>query len=314
LSSILEKIKTLVINKWIRYGEKFSMKSKNISTKKENGPNYGLKIPIFVGLVFLLLAFANLAVFAQHSPENCPLDSSNRSGDLNNFIVEGSGTTSLSVSLYDFGGDWAPAGYQVLDGSVQPGPAYVDGSVVIVSPDNAVIAVSPIPTGKGTISISASKTDPTKDASFKVKFVTTFGHYIIIDVILTCPNVGVGCTLTQGYWKNHPEVWPVDNLTLGSVPYTKEQLLTIFGTPVRGNGLISLSHQLIAAKLNASKVPITIPSTVTTAITAADAQIGARVVPTIGNGFLSTSSTRSLTALLDTFNNGLALDGPPHCE
>jgi hypothetical protein len=24
-----------------------------------------------------------------------------------------------------------------------------------------------------------------------------------------------GCTLTQGFWKNHPEAWPVDLLTVG---------------------------------------------------------------------------------------------------
>src|SRR5688572_23676843 len=59
-----------------------------------------------------------------------------------------------------------------------------------------------------------------------------------------------GCTLTQGYWKNHPEAWPVASLELGSVTYSKAQLLSIFRTPVSGNGLVSLAHQLIAAKLN----------------------------------------------------------------
>ena len=39
-------------------------------------------------------------------------------------------------------------------------------------------------------------------------------------------------------------------LTLGTVTYSQAQLLAIFNTPVRGNGLISLAHQLIAAKLN----------------------------------------------------------------
>src|SRR5438045_1353979 len=58
------------------------------------------------------------------------------------------------------------------------------------------------------------------------------------------------CTLTQGYWKNHPDAWPVSSLKLGSVTYTKVELIVILKTPVRGNGLVALAHQLIAAKLN----------------------------------------------------------------
>jgi hypothetical protein len=56
--------------------------------------------------------------------------------------------------------------------------------------------------------------------------------------------------LTQGYWKNHPEDWTSVTVTLGNVIYTQAQLLDIFGEPVRGDCLISLAHQLIAAKLN----------------------------------------------------------------
>src|SRR5262245_44270594 len=43
------------------------------------------------------------------------------------------------------------------------------------------------------------------------------------------------CVFTQGYWKNHPDAWPVETLTLGTVTYTKDQLLSIFHTPVAGN-------------------------------------------------------------------------------
>src|SRR5688572_26907655 len=61
---------------------------------------------------------------------------------------------------------------------------------------------------------------------------------------------GDDCVFTQGYWKNHAEAWPVSTLVLGTVSYSQAQLLEILRTPVRGNGLISLAHQLIAAKLN----------------------------------------------------------------
>ena len=42
------------------------------------------------------------------------------------------------------------------------------------------------------------------------------------------------CPQTQGYWKNNPDAWPVNSLTLGSQTYTKTELLTILTTATRG--------------------------------------------------------------------------------
>jgi cysteine-rich repeat protein len=117
------------------------------------------------------------------------------------------------------------------------------------------------------------------------------------------------CTLTQGYWKNHPDAWPVSSLKLGSVTYTKDELLAIFKTPVRGNGLVSLAHQLIAAKLNVAAGAT--GSSIDDEIDDADALIGGLVVPPKGDGYLATSATASLTGDLDGFNNGDT--GPGHC-
>jgi len=118
------------------------------------------------------------------------------------------------------------------------------------------------------------------------------------------------CTYTQGYWKNHPEAWPVGNVTLGTVNYTQAQLLLIFNQPAAGNGLISLAHQLIAAKLNIAQ-GATPPASVVAAIASADALIGGLVVPPIGAGSLAPSSTSALTGTLDNFNQGII--GPGHC-
>jgi hypothetical protein len=119
------------------------------------------------------------------------------------------------------------------------------------------------------------------------------------------------CTYTQGYWKTHPEVWPVGSVTLGTVNYTQAQLLLIFNEPAAGNGLLSLAHQLIAAKLNIAQ-GATAPASVNAAIAAADALIGSLVVPPIGSGYLSPASTSSLTSTLDSFNQGII--GPGHCD
>jgi hypothetical protein len=120
-------------------------------------------------------------------------------------------------------------------------------------------------------------------------------------VLATAPIAAANCT--QGFWKNHPEHWCADSLSLGNVLYTKDELLDIFGQSVQGNGLVALARQLIAAKLN-----VACGSFISPAIASADALIGDLVVPPIGAGFLSTDDTDALVAELDDFNN---LPGDP---
>ncbi len=120
------------------------------------------------------------------------------------------------------------------------------------------------------------------------------------------------CTLTIGFWKTHPESWTrVTSLTLGTVTYGNAQVLAILNTSARGNGLVSLAHQLIAAKLNALLGAVPTPD-VQSAIAEADALIGGLVVPPVGTGSLKPGVTSALTSLLDSFNTGLI--GPGHCE
>jgi hypothetical protein len=118
-----------------------------------------------------------------------------------------------------------------------------------------------------------------------------------------------GCTFTQGFWKNHAEDWPVTSLTLGTVTYSQADLLAIFNKPAAGNGLISLAHQLIAAKLNLAGGAD--DSSIAGAIAAADTLIGGLVVPPTGSGSLPNSATSGLTSTLDSFNQGII--GPGHC-
>jgi hypothetical protein len=108
-----------------------------------------------------------------------------------------------------------------------------------------------------------------------------------------------GVTRTQGYWKTHPDAWPLDTLTLGSVTYTKAQLLRIFNTPVRGNGAIALAHQLIAAKLNLAAGAHPTQSTID-AMNAADVLLGSGDL--LAGFSLRTSQTSALTGRLDAFN------------
>jgi hypothetical protein len=110
------------------------------------------------------------------------------------------------------------------------------------------------------------------------------------------------CVRGQGYWKNHSDAWPVTELQLGNVTYTQEQLLAILHQPVRGNGLLILAHQLIAAKLNIAAGAD--PSCIQDAIAEADALIGDLVIPPIGDGYLSPRDVGSLAGILGQFNEG----------
>jgi hypothetical protein len=96
------------------------------------------------------------------------------------------------------------------------------------------------------------------------------------------------------------------------VVYTQAQLLSIFNTPAAGNGLLTLAHQLIAAKLNVANGAGC--SNADASIAAADALIGNLVVPPVGSGSLAPSATSTLVTALDNFNNGSGGEGcPGHC-
>lgn len=152
--------------------------------------------------------------------------------------------------------------------------------------------------------------------------MTTRTSLIVLAMLMGCddrpPTVGAShqaiederCTWGLGYWKNHPEAWPVDTLTLGSLTYSQAQLLDILHQPVNGNGLVSLGHQLVAAKLNLAEGAHDVTDG---AIAGADDLVGALVIPPIGSGSLATSETSDISTVLDQFNKG-RLEGACHVE
>jgi hypothetical protein len=78
---------------------------------------------------------------------------------------------------------------------------------------------------------------------------------LVIGVIpaSACWDCGPGVG-TPGYWKNHPEAWPVDTIVItegeGGVFYTKEQALEILNSPVKKDKSITMAKAFIAAYLN----------------------------------------------------------------
>jgi hypothetical protein len=116
------------------------------------------------------------------------------------------------------------------------------------------------------------------------------------------------CSLTQGFWKNHEEAWPVEELILGGTTYTKEQLLAILRTPSRGDATYILIDQLIAAKLNIANGAD--PTAIADTIVAADAWLAANPLGSKPTG-TARADGLALAALLDSYNNGVT--GPGHC-
>lgn len=117
------------------------------------------------------------------------------------------------------------------------------------------------------------------------------------------------CTLTQGFWKNHPEAWPVEAIVLGGALYTKVQALNLLSTPPKGDATYILVHQLIAAKLNVANGAD--GTSVAVTINDADVWLTANPVATGPTG-ADREAGILLASQLDNFNNGLS--GPPPCN
>lgn len=119
-----------------------------------------------------------------------------------------------------------------------------------------------------------------------------------------------GCTLTQGYWRNH--AWPggATSLEIAGETYGRSELLDYISGGVRGNACIILGQQLIAALLNVENGASPIP-----AIAEAEAAwdmlctpLGTVVPPSTTAGQILVGYAETLT----DYNEGDI--GPGHCD
>lgn len=116
---------------------------------------------------------------------------------------------------------------------------------------------------------------------------------------VTAPGTG-----TIGFWKTHPEAWPVNSITIGGVTYTRDQAIKIMQKSVKGDMTIALFQQLTAAKLNV--LVGNESSCINADIAAADAWL---VAYPLGSKVKASSPAWALIAnthtRLDQYNNGL---------
>ena len=127
------------------------------------------------------------------------------------------------------------------------------------------------------------------------KFVVSL---LLAAVFASAAVATVNACLTPGYWKNHPDAWPTNTITLGGVTYNKEPTIVILKTPPRGDATYILAHALIAAKLNV----LSGAGGYDTLITNADVFLIAHPLGTNPKG-TDRSYCVSLAEQLDTLNN-----------
>jgi hypothetical protein len=123
-----------------------------------------------------------------------------------------------------------------------------------------------------------------------------------LGAVPTPPLPSAEGTGTLGYWKNHPDAWPVSSLTVGSTIFNQDDLISILKTPTRGDKTISMAKQLIPAKLNVADGNDS--SCIDDTIAAADAWLIAN--GGVGSGLRQWVDDGDLLHdQLDAYNNGL---------
>lgn len=135
---------------------------------------------------------------------------------------------------------------------------------------------------------------------------TVFGEDSAEITVIDCD---AGCTYTIGFWKTHPNAWPVDEIIIGGRLYTKQEALRILWTPVRGDASIILAYQFIAASLNVAAGAS--PDAVAAELDAAEALLTAHPPGSRPVG-QARHEAIALADRLDAYNNGWT--GPGHCD
>lgn len=163
--------------------------------------------------------------------------------------------------------------------------------------------------GDGSVQTVMVPTGQTFTTSFELRLGTIAADNLTgsgaVDNISVCRVVEEGPgTGTPGYWKNHPEAWPVSSLMVGAQTYTVAQAIAVMNQPTRGDKTYNLFEQLVAAKLNV--LVGNEDSCIASTIAAADAFLTTHPV---GSGVSASSSAwtstgAGLLTMLDDYNNG----------
>ncbi|TFG39005.1 MAG: DNRLRE domain-containing protein [Syntrophobacterales bacterium] len=127
-----------------------------------------------------------------------------------------------------------------------------------------------------------------------------------ITPLTDCPGTG-----TPGYWINHPEAWPVDEIMIGGIFYSKAEAIELMMLPVTRDKTLTMFPALVSAKLNAATGCAKVcPGGVDIPAVIAEADAWMSLYPVLSGVFAGGPSSpwrtgEPLYFLLDQYNNGL---------
>ena len=179
-------------------------------------------------------------------------------------------------------------------------PIEMDGLTVVLT------AAAPVEAGTNHVKIAIADGG---DEAFDSNVLIRSGSF-------TCgaevPEPIGGCVQSLRHWRTELRSWPLEAVSIGDVVYSRKEIARIMRKPVFGNGLILLTREMAAARLNEAN-GASVPPVVAAALEAGDGIAGDLVAPPVGRGRLLTSTVQEIVDVLAAFNAGAADDGPPAC-
>src|SRR5262245_11647743 len=257
------------------------------------------------GLAAALVPLAAVAASAQ-SALSCP------SGGLCGFVwqdtngngIQDAGEPAISGAVVTLTSPSYPGGWTtgtdtsgMFNYDVPLGETY---TISVQIPNG--MTVSPTDVATTTDAFDSDGTNDNKGNS--VTSVTHDGNFPnlafgFVPAVVKSPGTG-----TPGYWKNHPEAWPVATITVGGYTYTRDQAIAWLDT-VGKDKTTTMFSSLVSAKLN---VMIGNDSScVASTIAAADDWM--KMYGPVGHGVAASSVAwklgEPLHRLMDNYNNGM---------
>jgi hypothetical protein len=233
--------------------------------------------------------------------------------DANNNGIQDSGESGIDdarVTLFE----GTPETGLVEIGTVYTAP---DGSYSFTVPDTTyTISVLISSVSVGTQASTANQTVDTADSDGvpdgvgnSVATIQPTGEDHDTDFGFFTPTIQQPGTGTPGYWKNHPEAWPIRSITVGGVTYSMNDAIAWLGK-VGKDKTTTMFSSLVSAMLNIRIVVNGVhndPSCIASTITAADAWMAA--YGPVGSNVAASSYAWSvgepLHKQMDAYNNGL---------
>jgi hypothetical protein len=147
-----------------------------------------------------------------------------------------------------------------------------------------------------------------------VRSITIFGVVMVLAILTVAGTVWACGVRSPGYWKTHPEAWPVGHLHIAQDPsdpsspsrtYSEAEVLDALLTPVKGDKSYTLFSAVAAALLNGYNGAPMDASTLATR----NAAIAWCYAHPPGSGVEASSDAwkyaEPLYYTLDAYNNGL---------